>query len=429
MNNKPKNKKEHKFLKAILKVLLTIVILIVLFVGGFIGYSVYKNGWGIKGIIKTAIGSEGKSAEELGEFQVLILGISEDIESKLTDTIMVASYNPATQRAVLLSIPRDTFIGDSKAKADSFDKLNAVYQVKGAEGSLEKVNKLTGLNIENYIVISNNALIELVDAIGGVEFNVPTDMKYDSYHQDLHINLKKGLQKLNGQQAEWLVRFRKNNDGTTYSSDWGNDDYGRMKTQREFIKEVAKQTLKVKNITKIGNIIDIVKRNVTTNIKDWEEVKEFIPYALDFDMDNLEAETLPGDSTRIPAGTGLWFFLENKTATEKLVKEIFSEKGRSTDENKAKKNGKIEIELLNGSGSETLLKNAKNVLEAQGYKIKNTKKTSTTVTTMIINKSNLDESVTKDIKTVLGTGVISSSSSKSSVDLTIIIGKDYGEKN
>ena len=425
IKNGNKSKKKHRILRFFLKFILAIIIMIVLFVGGFIGYSTFKNGWGWKGLIKTAVGTEGKSAEELGEFQCLILGISEDISAKLTDTIMVASYNPAKQSAVLISIPRDTFVGENKAKTSSYDKINAIYQSKGAEGTLKEVNKLTGLKIKNYIVISNNALVELVDAIGGVEFDVPTDMNYDSYRQDLHIDLKKGYQKLSGEQAEWLVRFRKNNDGTTYSGEWGNDDYGRMRTQREFLKAVAEQTLKAKNITKVGNIIDIVKRNVTTNISNWEEVKEYIPYALDFNLENLGAETIPGDATRVPAGTGLWFFLADSAETKKMVKNLFSDGTTKVDDSTLKKKAKIKIEIKNGTGNNSLLEDAKSSLKAQGYTVETAEKVSTTAVTSIINRSKVSEDITSEIKETLGTGVISSSSKKSSADLTIILGKDY----
>ena len=110
-----------------------------------------------------------------------------------------------------------------------------------------------------------------------------------------------------------------------------------MRTQREFIKAVVKQTLKAKNITKIGDLIDIVKRNVKTNIKDWDEVKEYIPYAVNFDTENIESENIPGDSTRIPAGTGLWFFLADEQKTEDLVEELFKKEKTNdlekTDEN------------------------------------------------------------------------------------------------
>ena len=450
-----KKKKKHPVLRGILKFFLIVVLLIILFIGGFIGYSTYKNGWGLKGVIKTAVGSTVKTPEELGEFRTLILGVSEDISTPLTDTIMVASYNPATQKATLLSIPRDTFVGTSKLRANSYDKINAIYQKDGAEGTLKKVNALTGLNLKYYVVISNNALVELVDEIGGVEFNVPIEMHYTSKRQGLYINLKKGKQKLNGEQAEGLVRFRKSNSNTTYPAEYGNDDFGRMRTQRDFIKAVAKQTLKAKNITKIGELVDIVKRNVKTNIKDWNQIKEYIPYAVEFDTDNIQSENIPGDSARIPAGTGLWFFLADETKTEKLVEELFknekkddskeNEEGNTTTTNSTSKSTntttnstsssttsketnnklKIEVEILNGSGDSDLLKKATNALKQEGYTVSKTGKTSTTQVTTIINKAKLAESITSNIKSTLGTGVISSSSTSSKVDVTIILGKDY----
>ena len=452
-----KKKKKHPILRGILKFFLVIILLIILFVGGFIGYSTYKYGWGWTGLIKTAVGSTVEKPEELEEFRALILGVSKDISVDLTDTIIIASYNPATQKATLLSIPRDTFVGESRARADSYDKINAIYQKEGAEGTLKRVNKLTGLNIKNYIVISNNALVELVDEIGGVEFDVPMNMYYTSKKQGLYINLKKGKQKLNGEQAEGLVRFRKSNKNgvyTTYSAEYGNDDFGRMRTQREFIKAVAKQTLKAKNITKIGDLIDIVKRNVKTNIKDWNQVKEYIPYAVEFNTDNLQSENIPGDSRRIPAGTGLWFFLADEEKTEELVEELFKNEGTkdSEDENTVSDNttsnrntlsnttsngssskdtanekskSKIKVEILNGSGDSSLLSKAKNALKKEGYNVYKTGKTSTTQVTTIINKSKLSESITSNLKSTLGTGVIASSSTESKVDVTIILGKDY----
>ena len=372
---------------------------------------------------------------------------------------MIASYNPSTQKATLLSIPRDTYVGKNKSRANSYDKINAIYQKDGAEGTLEKVNELTGLDIKNYVVISNNALIELVDEIGGVEFDVPMDMKYTSENQGLYINLKKGLQKLDGKQAEGLVRFRKSNNNKTYSAEYGSDDFGRMRTQREFIKAVAEQTLKAKNITKIGGLIDIVKKNVKTNITDWSQIKEYIPYAVDFDTDDIESENIPGDSARVPAGTGLWFFLADEVKTKSLVKELFTNEKQSAQQNKEnesnttnssstnstissstnsttnsktekssdtkKENSKIKIEILNGTGDSSALKTATELLKDEGYNVSKTDKTSKTQVTTIINRSKLSESTTKDIKSILKTGVVSSSSASSKVDITIILGKDF----
>ena len=425
-SKKKEKKKKHKILRGIIKTILIILLIIVLFVAGFVGYSTYKNGWGVQGLLQTAVGSE-TELEDLEEFKILILGVSEDISAALTDTIMVASYNPQTQKAVLLSIPRDTFIGDSTLYADSYDKINALYQQDGAEAVVEEVNDITGLDIEYYMVISNNALVELVDEIGGVEFDVPIDMDYDSDAQDLHIHLEAGLQTLTGEQAEWLVRFRKNNDGTGYSSEYGSDDYGRMKTQQEFLKAVFEQTIQAQNITKIGSLVDIVKENVTTNISDWDAIKEYIPYAVDFSLDGLETATLPGESARIPANTGLWFFIYDEYETEELIEELYS---TDTTEDEGETDiSEIQIELLNGSGDSTLLTEVTTLLKEEGYNVYKTGTTTTTSKSTIINRTSVSSSVLSDIEELLETDFskTTSSDSSSTVDITIILGKDYGE--
>lgn len=428
-----KNKKKHRILKAFLVIILILIALI----GGFVGYSVYKNGWGVKSLIQTAMGQSEKKLQNLDPFTVLLLGVSEDISSKLSDTIIVASYNPKTQKATLLSIPRDTFIGTNKNKANSYDKINALYQ-KSPEKTLDTVNKITGLNIKYYAVISNNALVEVVDTIDGVEFDVPIDMNYDDSSQKLSIHLKKGMQKLNGEQAEGLVRFRHNNNNTSYPSSYGDNDLGRMRTQREFLKEVAKQTIKLKNITKIGSFVDILKENVTTNITNWSLIKDYIPYAIDFNTENLEMANIPGTTGSL-GPNNLSFFIYDKSATEKLVKELFekqngtgnvgesnSSTSNTTTSSKNTENAKIKIEILNGSGDSVLLTKATKALKNEGYNVYKTGTTTPTAKTAIVNKTAVPVKITDEIKDLLGVGAISSNTTSSStVDVRVVLGKDY----
>ena len=431
-----KNKKKKKH--TVLRVLLAIFIILLLTVGGFLGYSTYKNGWGLRGVLQTALGQDNEKLQDLDPFTVLILGVSEDITSKLTDTIIVASYNPKTQKATLLSVPRDTYIGKNKNKANTYDKINALYQ-KSPEKTLEAINELTGLNIKYYVVINNNALVELVDKIGGVEFDVPIKMKYTDTSQKLYINLEKGFQRLNGDQAEQLVRFRKNDNGTSYPSEYGDNDNGRMRTQREFLKAVAKQTLQVKNVTKIKSLMDIFKRNVTTNITDWNTVSAYIPYAIEFDTENIRTETIPGENDKY---NNLWFFVANQKKTKELVDEIFLEQNglpeseedtNSIEENTTSNNtvtrddiANLKIEVLNGTGDKVLLTEATKKLKEKGYNIYKTGSTSVTSKTTIVNQSDVDGELVSELKKNLGMGTISKSKGKSSqVDITIIIGKDY----
>ena len=437
-----KNDKKHKGLKRFL----IIIILIIIIIAGFIGYSTYKNGWGMKGLVQTAMGQDKRKLADLKPFTVLLLGVSEDISSKLTDTIIVASYNPKNQKATLLSIPRDTFVGSNKNKATSVDKINALYQTS-PEKTLAAVNKLTGLDITYYVVVSNNALVELVDTIGGVEFDVPINMDYDDSSQDLYIHLKAGKQKLTGEQAEWVVRFRKNNNGTSYPSEYGDNDLGRMRTQREFLKTVAKQMIQLKNITKIGNYIDIVKENVTTNISNWSLIKDYVAYAIDFDTENIQMESLPG-TTGSFGPYHLSYFVHDQKETEALVEELFMSQNEENSGNESNtenivtntstnstssetantktQNSKIKIELLNGSGDSTLLTKATKALKNKGYNVYKTGTTTATSKTTIVNRTAISSNYTSEIKKILGVGNIqTSTSSTSTVDVKIVIGKDY----
>ena len=311
-NKSEKYRKSPKRRSKIIPKILVILAAILIFISLFLAYSTYKNGWGVQGILATMMGHDQTTKKDLGEIKVLLLGVSTDISSKLTDTIIVAGYNPDTQKANLLSIPRDTYVGKNKRRATSYDKINAVYQ-KGPEKVLEKVNEITGLDIKYYVVIETEALAELVDAIGGVNFNVPIDMDYDDSTQNLHIHLNAGEQKLNGKQAEWVVRFRHNNDGTTYPSEYGDNDIGRMRTQRNFIATVAKQTIQLKNVLKIGEIVDIAYKNIETNLN-INSVKDYIPYVIEFNTDNITTETLPGETKKI---NGLWFYEQDYKSSEK----------------------------------------------------------------------------------------------------------------
>ena len=306
--NVKKKKKKH-----IGRKILILLFLIVAIVGIIFAKKVHDldGNW-----LAVLMGHNKHTLENLKEIEVLIMGES----TGMSDTIIVAKYDPKTQEAALLSIPRDTFIGTSRASANASHKINSLYQAgTKPERTLEAVNKITGLNIDKYIIVDTKALRELVDIIGGVEFDVPIDMKYDDPSQNLHINLKKGYQKLNGSQAEQVSRFRHNNNGSTYPYEYGMEDYGRMKTQRNLIIAIAKQTIKVKNITEIGKIIDTMKDNVKTNI-DFKTVKDYIPYAVELDLNTIRTEQLPGESDK---ANGIWFFFYDEDEAKEIVTELF----------------------------------------------------------------------------------------------------------
>jgi len=300
--------------------------ILALIIFAIFGFLFAKKLHDLKGnLLAVLMGHNIHTLENLEPLEFLILGES----TGLSDTIIVCSYNPKTQSASMLSIPRDTFTGSSTSNAYSSQKINALFSGgETPEKTLEAVNKITGLDIEKYILIDTEALIKLVDVIGGVEYNVPIDMDYDDNTQDLHIHINAGLQKLTGQQVEEVVRFRHNNDGSTYSYEYGIEDYGRMHTQRDVITAVAKQTIKLKNVTEIGKIIDILQKYVKTNIN-LMTLKDYIPYALQMNTDTIKTGQLPGESQKL---NGIWFFLHDSNETEKLVNELFNSQYTSVSE-------------------------------------------------------------------------------------------------
>ena len=313
-----KNKKKFSIINFLLKLFLFIIVILGILIG-LLYYKTQENGGGLRGALITILGLTPQEVENLETKNVLLLGVSKDLDSTLTDTIIVCSYNPKTQTAYMLSIPRDTFVGKNQNTAKGTDKINSLYS-KSPEKLLEKVSDITGIDVEYYAIVDNNALIEIVDIIGGVNFNVPIDMDYDDPTQDLHIHLSQGMQKIDGKKAEQLLRFRHNNDGTSYPVEYGDNDYGRMRTQREFISETLKQTLVIKNIFKFKEILDTVFNNIETNM----EIKELLPYipdAVEFDINSIISNQLPGESKKL---NNLWFFVYDKKETKNLVREMQS---------------------------------------------------------------------------------------------------------
>lgn len=129
-NNNSENRNQEKGTKKvkkrklnIVKVILLALLIVILVVGVNFGIKVYKNGGGASGIVGALVGTDEKTLAKLPKIYCLLLGQSQG----LTDTMMLASYDPKTQEAALLTIPRDTFVGKNKATARPEDKINSLW--------------------------------------------------------------------------------------------------------------------------------------------------------------------------------------------------------------------------------------------------------------------------------------------------------------
>ena len=273
-------------------------------------------------------------------------------------------------------------------------------------------------------------------------------MNYDDPTQDLHIHFEEGLQEIDGESAEELLRFRKNNDGTSFPEEYGDNDIGRMRNQREFITAVVEQTVKLENITKLGTIIDIASRNLITNL-DIKILKDYLPYAVEFSTENLQTASLPGTVPDLSQTNNVSIYVVDKEETALLVKQLFfpeqlteetidgnvtgnttTNTSTNSSSSTATSNSNIKIEVLNGTSDGKVLQEVVNKLKAKGYNVTRTgvEETNSVSKTVIANKKDVSSTIMDDIKLTLGTGTISDKSSggsSSKVDVTIIIGKDY----
>ncbi len=308
--NESQKIRKRKKRKKRAKKLLLIIIFIFVILGTLFIIRMNENGWTYGGLIATLLGHDSSTVNSLDTIYIVVTGESQN----LTDSIMVCAYNPKINKVSLISIPRDTFIGSNESKATASDKINTVY-ARSPEKLLEKINNITGLNVKYYVNIDTKGLRDLIDAIGGVYFDVPIDMDYDDPTQNLHIHLKAGYQLLDGDKAEQVVRFRHNNDGTSYPASYGDNDIGRMRTQREFIKVLLKQVLSKDVFRNLNKYIKIAKDNVTTNFN-MDEIKDYVPYIVDFNFENLESTSLPGTPKKC---NGVWLYIVNKKEVKKIV--------------------------------------------------------------------------------------------------------------
>ncbi len=211
-----------------------------------------------------------------------------------TDAIMLVNLDTIKNKISIMSIPRDTITStDLNKDGIENDIMNMVYANHDLdiEKTMEYIGNELGCNIKYGAVMKLNAFREIIDQLGGVDFNVPALMDYDDPYQDLHIYFEPGLQHFDGEDAEKLLRFRQNNDDVEEDY-WNGSDINRINLQQEFIQALIKQKGKLFYATKINSIIGLIFDNLNTNIKP-EEIVKYLPDVLKADLNNIEFFKLP----------------------------------------------------------------------------------------------------------------------------------------
>ncbi|MGN1097512.1 MAG: LCP family protein [Clostridia bacterium] len=264
----------------------------------------------------SAIGELEKVETPKSKYNVLLMGT--DAEGGLSDVMMIYQIDPQQKKVRMLSIPRDTRILFNNRS----EKINAAHSYgkqqsdgnggnRADEYAIRAVKELTGIPIHHYVCINFAAFRQIIDALDGFDYDVPQNMDYDDEWQDLHIHLKKGMQHLDGDKAEQLVRYRH----------YPNGDVDRIAVQQDVLKELFKQKVNPIYITKVPEIFGIIRSNIDTDMSITQAIGMANNIlAANGSEDGLETYTVPGVGKYVGSVS---YFIADMDATEQLVAEVF----------------------------------------------------------------------------------------------------------
>lgn len=295
--NKPRRRLKRK-----VPFIICSLLLVALLAAGYYGVS--------KMLSPDTIGENTVSVPPGKRVNVLLLGIDarEGETMARSDSIIMASIDPKTKQIALLSIPRDTRVNIPR---HGFDKINSASVYGGPELSMRVVSDLLGVQIKYYVMTNFSGFKDIVDVLGGVTIDVEQNM----YHEDItdldnQINLRRGLQRLDGDKALQYVRYR----------DYLQGDIDRTKHQQVFLMALAKEVLQPSTIPKLPKLIPEINKYVKTNLSTSDMVKMAAAFKSIEDY-NMVAQTLPGRNIEVSGGS---YWGVDPAEAKQVVAKLFS---------------------------------------------------------------------------------------------------------
>lgn len=235
---------------------------------------------------------------------ILLLGVDSNGEGTDTwkgtrsDTIIVLNIDPSTHSVNAISIPRDSkvYIADSHG----VDKINAAHAYGGINLAKKTIEDTLGIRINKYIIVHDDGVKEVIDALGGIPIYVEKPMNYDDWSGKLHIHLEKGTHTLSGTEAVGYLRFRHDGLG----------DIGRTQRQQWFLRGFLSRLQNPQTISKIPQIVNITKKYIKTDMSVYE-LSQLAALAKGFDEGNIQIAMLPG-APNAKGGISYWILDPDK---------------------------------------------------------------------------------------------------------------------
>lgn len=392
LRNPKKTRKKSLLKRFIMTVSIILGIFLVIFTTVFFGFSYFFGENPVSSYISKLIDSNLEhNNSPLDIFSglpertnIAVLGVDED--GTRTDVMMLCSLNSKTSELDIISVPRDTYavvpqdrvkiIQDKGMYCPSGGemKLNAVHHYAGKELGVEfivkQLEEILDTEIQYYVKIDLDAFVELVDEVGGIEFDVPQRMYYNDPIQDLFIDLQPGLQKLNGKQAEGLIRYRKADANNPLSKSYAQGDIQRVQIQQDFLKAMITQMLSKNNIVKNAPaLFTTAVKYVKTNFSA-ADLTKYAKVISKISPDKMHSHTIPhtiGDIGKVN------YVIVDKAKTSEMMKEITmsdrSEKESDEPSATLRDVEQLRIEVLNGGSVSGIATRTGDMLSEKGYNV------------------------------------------------------------
>lgn len=236
-----------------------------------------------------AVAPENAANHRDGVYTFLISGI--DVVGYHNDTNLVGMFDTVAGKLNIVSLPRDMLVNVNL----NIKKINQPYAAAknnsqdATQALLDTVADVLGYQVDMYAFVNIEAAADIVDAIGGVNFNIPFDMDWDAPDQDLYIHIKAGPQTLNGENFVNAMRFRMSNDG---SHSYAGGDIERIEYQQQLLMALAQQLLQIGNVLNIGEIYSAVMDNTETNVS-LGNIAYLLEQFMKLSSDDITFQTIP----------------------------------------------------------------------------------------------------------------------------------------
>jgi LCP family protein required for cell wall assembly len=357
-----------------------------------------------------------------------------DKEAFLTDVIIVGCFYRDTGEVRMMFVPRDTYTQLPQERLDAMRaegrrpptemKINALRsyggQTNGVQYLMDQVGEMLGVHFKYYAEIDIPQFKKIVDILGPVTIEVPAALNYDDPEQNLHIHIEAGIQQVDGETAEGLVRFRGYPQG----------DIARNDVQAEFLKQLLRQALKRETIMRDPVAIAQVILNDIRHNLDMVEMLKYIPYIGSISGEKITTYKMPGNGT---TGSPSYYLADVEKLPE-VVREVFYAETEPLPETTgqpasteappaAKPSHGLSIQILNGSRVAGLASSKADTLANDGYTVNNVdvyKGTKVNTTRILTRNENTGEDL---IPYFVNAAVTQDDSIASEYDIVIVLGQ------